>query len=139
MPFSYPEAFELSVELQIAKCTGRHLSRVSMVQAFSYEFCKTFKNTYFEEYLRTTAFGYRLENHVEIEPQRFTTFTLFCLHYHLCRQFFFLLLFTISFCIFILVFETKLAIRKLYGELRQFLKYKVNERDLIQILRRQIW
>ena len=47
----YPEAFELLVELHIAQFTGRHLSRVSMVQVFSYEFCKTFKNTYFEEYL----------------------------------------------------------------------------------------
>ena len=77
---SYPEAFELSVELHITKFAGRHLSRVSMVQVFSYEFCKTFKITYFEEYLRTTAFGCRLENHVEIGPQRFTTFTLSCLH-----------------------------------------------------------
>ena len=48
---SYPEAFGLSVELHIAKFAGRHLSRVSMVQLFSYEFCKTFKNAYFEEYL----------------------------------------------------------------------------------------
>ena len=46
----------------------------------SYEFCKTFKNIYFEEYLWTTAFGSRLESHVEIEPQRFTNFTLSCLH-----------------------------------------------------------
>ena len=49
MPLSYPEAFELSVELHIAKLTGRHLSRVSLVQVFSYVFCKTFKNAYFEE------------------------------------------------------------------------------------------
>ena len=69
-------AFELSVELHITKFTGRHFSRVSLVQVISYEFCKTFKNIYFEEYLWTTAFGSRLESHVEIEPQRFTTFTL---------------------------------------------------------------
>ena len=53
---------------------------VSMAQVFSYEFCKTFKNTYFEEYLWAIAFGCRLENHIEIEPQRFTTFNLYCLH-----------------------------------------------------------
>ena len=47
MPLSYPEAFELSVELDIAKFTGRHLSQVSLVQVFSNEFYKTFKNIYF--------------------------------------------------------------------------------------------
>ena len=46
MPLSYPEAFELSVELHIAKFTGRYLSQVSLVQVFSYEFWKTFKNSY---------------------------------------------------------------------------------------------
>ena len=67
MPLSYPEAFELPVELHksshrrcsktdgvlniFAKFKGKHLSRVSLVQVFSYEFCKTFRNTYFEEYL----------------------------------------------------------------------------------------
>ena len=44
---------------------------------FSCEFCKIFKNIYFEEHLWTTASGSRLENHVEIEPQRFTAFNLF--------------------------------------------------------------
>ena len=67
MPLSYPEAFELSVELHrsshrrcskrksvlniFVKFTGKHVSRVSLVQVFSYELCKTFKNTFFEEYL----------------------------------------------------------------------------------------
>ena len=51
MALSYPEAFELSVKLHIAIFTGRHLSRVSLVQVFSYEFCKAFKNTCLEEYL----------------------------------------------------------------------------------------
>ena len=76
----HPEAFELSVELHVAKLTRRHLSRVSQGQVFSYEFRKTFKNTYLEEYLWTTAFGYRLENYAETEPQRFTAFNLSCLH-----------------------------------------------------------
>ena len=52
MLLSYPKAFELPVELHIAKFTGRNLSRVSVVQVFSYEFCKTFKNICFEEYLK---------------------------------------------------------------------------------------
>ena len=67
MPLNYPEGFELSVELHrssyrrccktkgvlniFAKFTGKHLPRISLVQVFSYEFCKTFKSTYFEEYL----------------------------------------------------------------------------------------
>ena len=40
--------------------------------------------TYFEEHLRTGDSGCRLENHLEIDPQRFTAFNLFCLHKHLC-------------------------------------------------------
>ena len=71
VPLSYPEVLELSVKLHITKFTGRHVSRVSLVHVFSYEFCKTFKNTHFEEYQWTTASGCRLEHHVEIEPQRF--------------------------------------------------------------------
>ena len=51
MSLSYPEAFKLSVKLHIAKFTGKYLSRVSLIQVFSYEFSKTFKKTYFEEYL----------------------------------------------------------------------------------------
>ena len=67
MPLSYPEAFEFSVELHtrshrrcsktkgvlnvFAKFPGKQLSRVSLVQVFFYEFCKTFKKAYFGEYL----------------------------------------------------------------------------------------
>ena len=54
-------------------------------RCFPMNFGKTFKNTYLEEYLWTTAFGYRLQNYVETEPQRFTAFTFSCLHQHLCR------------------------------------------------------
>ena len=53
------------------------------MQVFSYEFYKTFKNTYFEEHLWTTASGYMLEKHKKIEPRRFATFTLSSLHEHL--------------------------------------------------------
>ena len=55
MPLSYPEAFELSVELHIAKFTGRHLSRVSLVQVFFYEFCGIFKNIVFIELFQATT------------------------------------------------------------------------------------
>ena len=87
MALSYPETFELSVELHrssprkwsktkdaliiFAKFTGKHLFQglffikgETLTQVFSYEFYKTFKNTYFEEHLSTTASGCRLENHV---------------------------------------------------------------------------
>ena len=40
MPLSYPEAFELSVELHIAKFTGRHLSQDSLVEVFPRNFAK---------------------------------------------------------------------------------------------------
>ena len=52
----------------------------TLAQVFSYEYCKSFKKTYFEEHLWTAASGCSLENHVEIEPQRFTDFNLFYLH-----------------------------------------------------------
>ena len=74
MPLNYLQAFELSVELQIEKFTGRHLSRVSLVQVISYELCKTFKKSYFEEYLWTTAAGCRLDDYCWLqagEPCRF--------------------------------------------------------------------
>ena len=71
MPLSYPEAFESLVELYrsshrrcsktkgiliiFAKFTGpeicNFIERETLVQVFSHEFCKTFKNTYFEEHL----------------------------------------------------------------------------------------
>ena len=52
------------------------IKRETLVQRLSYEFCKTFKNTYFEEHLWTTASGCSLGSRVEIEPQRFASFTL---------------------------------------------------------------
>ena len=131
MPLSYPEGFELSTELHIAKFIGRHLPRVSLVQMFSYEFSKTFKNTCFEEYLWTTASGWRLENPVEVEQQGFYYFYLVLFTLASLQVVFFLLLFTNFLCIFVLVFKTKLANRKLYGELRPFLKYNLKERDWI--------
>ena len=108
MPLSYPEAFELSVELRrsshrwcsktkavlnifakfthlsqslvfnkVAGIRSATLSKQSLwyIQVFSCEFCKTFKNTYFEEHQWTTA-GLRA---TEIEPQRFASFALSCL------------------------------------------------------------
>ena len=71
MPLSYPEAFELSVELHRSshrRCSKKkgvlNISQNSQglrpailskerlwYRGFSYEFCKTFINTYFEEHL----------------------------------------------------------------------------------------
>ena len=34
------------------------LKKETLAQAFSYEFCKIFKNTFFIEHLRTTAYNY---------------------------------------------------------------------------------
>ena len=106
MPSSYPYSVELhrsshrrcsktkGVLNIFEKFTEKHLSqspffnkvaalrsekrenRETLVQLFSYEFWKNFKNSY----LLTTACGCRLENHIEIEPQGFTTFILSCLH-----------------------------------------------------------
>ena len=56
------------------------IKKETLAQVFSCEFCKIFKKTYFDEHLWTTVSGWRLKNHVEIEPQTFTAFNLFCLH-----------------------------------------------------------
>ena len=38
------------------------LKKKSSTQVFSFEYCKIFKNTYFEEHLRTAASEFRIEN-----------------------------------------------------------------------------
>ena len=54
------------------------IEKETLVQVFSCEFWKSFKNTYFEEH---PASGCRIETHVEIKLQRLTTFKLSCVHY----------------------------------------------------------
>ena len=56
------------------------LLKEALIKVFSYEFWKTLKNIYFEEHLWTLLIADWMENHIEIEPQRFATFTLSCLH-----------------------------------------------------------
>ena len=65
----------VSFIIKLKNEASNFIKKEALVQVFSYEFYKTFKDIYFEEHLLTTACGCRLENHVEIEPLVLFTLT----------------------------------------------------------------